>query len=66
MNHGDEFSGWLRTFEEYHSTQTHEILRLMLVHLLAEQDMRFVYAEMSFFERFWSEINDADRENIRQ
>ncbi|KAJ1364320.1 hypothetical protein KIN20_024395 [Parelaphostrongylus tenuis] len=42
--------GWLKTFEQYHLDQTSKILDGMVKHLSdATVDMRFIYAEMSFF-----------------
>ncbi|KAI6171074.1 Glycosyl hydrolase family 38 protein [Aphelenchoides bicaudatus] len=49
--------GWLRTFEEYYDAQTQHILNGMLKHLDSKKDMKFIYAEMSFFEYWWAKLN---------
>lgn len=60
------FSGWLRTFEEYYDQQTQHILNGMLKHLDAKPDLKFIYAEVSFFELWWSRLTDAEREKTRR
>ncbi|VDO74291.1 unnamed protein product [Heligmosomoides polygyrus] len=43
--------GWIKTFEEYYQSQTKHILDGMANHLGDEKkEMRFIYAEISFFE----------------
>lgn len=38
----------------------------MVVHLSANPDLTFIYAEMSFFELWWSQLDEAKRENVRR
>lgn len=54
--------GWGWTFEEYYSMRTQHILNGMLKHLPNKKDMKFTYAEMSFFELWWSKLSEEDKE----
>lgn len=38
----------------------------MLNYLQKMDEMRFVYAEISFFERWWAEIDEEKRELVKQ
>nr|CDJ93263.1 Glycoside hydrolase and Glycosyl hydrolases 38 domain containing protein [Haemonchus contortus] len=58
--------GWIKTFEEYYHTQTRNILDGMARHLGLDKDMRFIYAEISFFEMWWKEQNDDVRKKVIQ
>lgn len=58
--------GWLKTFEEYYDSQTQQILNGMLQHLDKKPDMKFIYAEMSFFELWWSRLTEAQKEKTRR
>lgn len=61
-----KFLGWIKTFEEYYESQTRNILNNMLSCLQEMDEMRFVYAEMIFFERWWAEIDEEKRELVKQ
>lgn len=41
--------------------RTKHILNGMIKHLPIKQDMKFTYAEMSFFELWWSKIGDEEK-----
>ena len=58
--------GWLKTFERYYSDQTRHILDNMLDKLVAYPKMRFIYAEMSFFSMWWSEISTKKRGLVKK
>lgn len=60
------FSGWIKTFEAYYHDQTKNILDAMLTYLLMFKDMRFVYAEISFFEQWWAGLDEEARENVKK
>lgn len=57
--------GWLKTFEKYFEDQTQHILDGMVKHLDSKADLKFIYAEMSFFEKWWSTQTEATREKVR-
>uniref|UniRef100_A0AAF5PSH8 Alpha-mannosidase n=3 Tax=Wuchereria bancrofti TaxID=6293 RepID=A0AAF5PSH8_WUCBA len=63
--HSHNDPGWIRTFEEYYEIHTRNILNNMLNYLQKMDEMRFVYAEMSFFERWWTEIDEEKRKLVK-
>uniref|UniRef100_A0A0N5ARF2 Alpha-mannosidase n=1 Tax=Syphacia muris TaxID=451379 RepID=A0A0N5ARF2_9BILA len=64
--HSHTDPGWIKTFEEYYHQQTKNILDEMLTFLTMYKDMRFVYAEMSFFEQWWADIDDKKRDLVKK
>ncbi|VDN06230.1 unnamed protein product [Thelazia callipaeda] len=64
--HSHNDPGWIKTFEEYYEVHTQNILNNMLTSLQKMDEMRFVYAEMSFFEKWWAEIDEKSREIVKQ
>lgn len=64
--HSHTDPGWIKTFDEYYETQTRDILDNMLITLKSVNDMRFVYAEISFFERWWAELDEQKRRDVKQ
>ncbi|KJH43057.1 glycosyl hydrolase family 38 protein [Dictyocaulus viviparus] len=59
--------GWLRTFEQYYGDKTRYILDGMLRHVGDdEKDMRFIYAEISFFELWWKNQSESNRLKVKQ
>ncbi|KAI1714924.1 alpha mannosidase middle domain-containing protein [Ditylenchus destructor] len=64
--HSHNDPGWIKTFEKYYEDQTKNILDKMAKHLSEKEDMSFIYAEMSFFEMWWSELNDETREKVKR
>uniref|UniRef100_A0AAF5RUV4 Alpha-mannosidase n=2 Tax=Wuchereria bancrofti TaxID=6293 RepID=A0AAF5RUV4_WUCBA len=56
--------GWLYTFEEYYSTSDHSVRKILnnIVNSLRKYPkLRFIWSEMSFLERWWSEANTTYR-----
>lgn len=58
--------GWLKTFEEYYDTQSRKILTGMLQYLEAKPDIKFICAEMSFFELWWSRLTETERDKTKR
>ena len=58
--------GWIKTFDQYFADQTRAILDNALKFLTENSEMRFIYAEISFFERWWSQISDEKRKQMRK
>ena len=58
--------GWLSTFEEYFDDKVHSILNLTVQHLSENQDMRFIWSEMSFLERWWRTATVEQKEKMKQ
>ncbi|GMT09292.1 hypothetical protein PFISCL1PPCAC_589, partial [Pristionchus fissidentatus] len=65
MPHSHCDPGWLRTFEEYFDVQTKSILDGMVTHLPVQDEMSFIYAEVSFFELWWKGIDEATRDKVK-
>jgi alpha-mannosidase II len=59
-------SGWIKTFDQYFDQQTRNILNLMVEKLEEYPQMRFIYAEMSFFSLWWSQIDGDKRKRVQK
>ncbi|PAV88948.1 hypothetical protein WR25_24382, partial [Diploscapter pachys] len=64
--HSHNDPGWVKTFDDYYNGQTKHILSGMAKHLPQKDGMRFIYAEMSFFEMWWSQQSEEVRETVRK
>ena len=53
--------GWLDTFERYYQKDVSHILSGVLSQLWADRSRRFVWAEISFFKRWWITQNFENR-----
>ncbi|CAI2353902.1 unnamed protein product [Caenorhabditis sp. 36 PRJEB53466] len=58
--------GWIMTFDEYYNRQTRNILDGMARHLGEKDEMRFIYAEVSFFEKWWKDQTEEIRRKVRE
>uniref|UniRef100_A0A0K0DY09 mannosyl-oligosaccharide 1,3-1,6-alpha-mannosidase n=1 Tax=Strongyloides stercoralis TaxID=6248 RepID=A0A0K0DY09_STRER len=64
--HSHNDPGWLKTFENYYNDQVDFILSTVTDFIIKNDDMRFIYAEMSFLEKYWDKKNSTEREKIKQ
>jgi len=65
LPHSHVDAGWLKTFDEYYSQQTRQIIS-SVVHALASDARRhFVWADIGFFQRWWDDADDAQHAQVR-
>ncbi|KAL3939558.1 MAG: hypothetical protein SGBAC_005745 [Bacillariaceae sp.] len=57
--------GWLKTFEEYYQSQTKHILDTIIESLQQDSRRKFIWAEISFFEKWWNEQSSDKQETVR-
>lgn len=57
--------GWIKTFDEYFQKQVKEIISTVVESLVKDSRRTFVWAEISYFEWWWKEQNEAVREQVR-
>ncbi|CAJ1945170.1 unnamed protein product [Cylindrotheca closterium] len=57
--------GWLKTFDEYYQSQTKHILDTIMESLQQDQRRKFIWAEISFFEKWWNEQSADIQDTVR-
>ena len=65
VSHSHCDPGWLESFEGYYSSQVDRILSSVVRALAADAQRRFVWAEMSFWMR-WYEVQGAETRALIQ
>lgn len=58
--------GWWKTFEEYHDQWTRNILTTITDSLWEDPSRRFIWAEVSFFARWWDNQDETKRNRVRK
>lgn len=54
--HSHNDPGWINTFEEYYERQTKQIFSNMLRHLDEHENMKFIWAEIVYFARWYDSL----------
>ncbi|XP_064645074.1 alpha-mannosidase 2-like isoform X2 [Lineus longissimus] len=63
--HSHNDPGWIKTYEKYYQDQTKFIFENMLPKLEADKRRKFIYAEMSFLNLWWNDIDESKRKRLK-
>ena len=64
--HSHTDPGWIKTLDRYYQDPTKHIFNLMVEKLEQYPQMRFIYAEMSFFTMFWNEVGESMKQRVKK
>ena len=59
------YLGWIHTFNEFYTRSVRSILNGMVDILTASPDMKFIYAEISFFSRWYHDTTEENRRKVK-
>ncbi|KAH8276718.1 hypothetical protein KR044_004625 [Drosophila immigrans] len=63
--HSHNDPGWIQTFEDYYNADTKHILSNALRHLTENPDMKFIWAEISYFSRFYEDLGENKKQQMK-
>lgn len=65
LPHSHNDPGWTKTFDEYYKQQTKSILSNMLVQLTQNPDMTFIWAEISYFSKWYESLSIDQQQDTK-
>lgn len=64
--HSHNDPGWINTFDEYYQRSTKMILENMLRHLEHNEKMRFIWAEISYFQKWYDSLSNEHKQMVKK
>ncbi|XP_054725610.1 alpha-mannosidase 2 [Anastrepha obliqua] len=64
--HSHNDPGWVKTFDDYYEHDTKHILSNALRHLRENPDMTFIWAEISYFSRFYEDLGEHNKLEMKK
>lgn len=64
--HSHNDPGWLKTFDEYYEQLTKSILTNMLHQLSDNDDMTFIWAEISYFSKWYEQLTSTQKSAVKR
>lgn len=57
-------SGWLETFDHYYEDKVKAILTKAVHYLTQEPNLRFIWSEISFLEKWWQNASEPQKADL--
>lgn len=64
--HSHNDPGWLETFDDYYTETTRDILNNMVEQLTDNPNMTMIWAEISYFSRWYEQLSDKYQGDVKR